>query len=107
GVAELAEPDNLSQKIMEVSLRADNSHQQRQRRGVFLGRYSYASAARKLHLILKESLSKRPSESALKTFDIVKIGQHVLGAEETTRSEAKYGIDVVMFWKQNDTTLYG
>jgi glycosyltransferase involved in cell wall biosynthesis len=79
-------------------------------RSIFLDRYSYRAAARQLRAVIERALANPRSPMP----DLPRLLSHqrrVLGAPamETLPedSSAQQGVDVVVFWKQNDTGLYG
>lgn len=76
-------------------------------RGVFLERYSYAAAARQMRTIITRAVGSRR-----KPLDDLRIllehQRRVLGmAPHPAAMPRGEGIDIVVFWKQNDTGLYG
>lgn len=77
-------------------------------RGKFLDRYSYSAAAEQMHKIIQKSLARKSSITNPNTAKLMEVNRHVLGIPHiSTREQRQSGIDVVVFWKQNDTALYG
>lgn len=77
-------------------------------RSRFLNRYSYAAAALQMREIILRSLSYKYRPSAINTTKLITASHHVLGLPLSTIKIARRGgIDIVVFWKQNDTGLYG
>jgi glycosyltransferase involved in cell wall biosynthesis/GT2 family glycosyltransferase len=77
-------------------------------RPIFLARYSYAAAAKSLHEVIVRALTHRDRS---KTDDLSVLLEHqrrLLAAPLVIpKTDRAVGIDVVVFWKQNDTDLYG
>lgn len=77
-------------------------------RKVFLDRYSYASAARQMRAIITRALgSQRKPMDDLRV--LLAHQRRVLGMPSVSAGGhlQNSGVDVVVFWKQNDTGLYG
>lgn len=77
-------------------------------RGKFLGRYSYAAAASQLRQLFQQSLSRNTRGGGLWANGFHSVMRHALSAHKVAASEPReHGFDIVLFWKQNDTKLYG
>lgn len=77
-------------------------------RKVFLDRYSYAAAARQMRGVITRAL--RVERKPLDGFRVVLEHQRRvlgMGPAQGSRRPRGDGIDIVVFWKQNDTGLYG
>ncbi|MDO8300927.1 glycosyltransferase, partial [Lacisediminimonas sp.] len=108
GVAIAVERDQLAQAIERA---VDASGQwARQVRPAFLAHYSHDAAARTLRTVLKRVLDHA---DPMRTDDLpalVRQQRRLLGLPGSAaprRPPAGRGRDVVMFWKQNDSGIYG
>lgn len=109
GVAIAVKRDDVAMQVKSIA--GDRTFQrewsERVRR-VFLDRYSYASAARQMRTIITRAL-----QSPRKPLDdlgaILGHQRRVLGIASGSAGSLPRGsgMDVVVFWKQNDTGLYG
>jgi glycosyltransferase involved in cell wall biosynthesis len=120
GVAQFVDLQNLPNALLSAVYQSQKDNQKLDsKRSTFLNRYSYAAAAKILRQVFatclkNKSLSKQPVVDHL-----IKSSCHVLGVPELSPwnqsgvlrtsvscapSDAK---DIVIFWKQNDTGLYG
>ncbi|WP_217512861.1 glycosyltransferase family 4 protein [Vibrio metschnikovii] len=70
----------------------------------FLLNYSYHSAALKLKKIIERA--QKSKRKSLDGFDNLKLFQKQIYCKESFNTN-KNGINIVVFWKQNDTGLYG
>ncbi|BBP46143.1 hypothetical protein THMIRHAS_15160 [Thiosulfatimonas sediminis] len=103
GVARLL-PDEPLDKVIAQALKKTLSHSDSLAlRKQFLLNYSYHSAALKLKALIETTLST--PLKPLTGFDDLKRLQHRLFP--IVRANEATGIDIVVFWKQNDTGLYG
>lgn len=74
----------------------------------FLGRYSYTAAASQLRQLFQQSLSRNTRGVGPWAHEFHSVMSHALSAHKTAVSKPlENGIDIVLFWKQNDTKLYG
>ena len=74
----------------------------------FLDRYSYAAAAAQMHELILRSLARKTPNQGPSTARLMEVSRHVLGLPlAPTPKPRQPGVDVVVFWKQNDTGLYG
>lgn len=74
----------------------------------FLDRYSYAAAAAQMHELIQRSLARKTQNKGPSTTRLMEVSRHVLGLPlAPTPKPRQPGVDVVVFWKQNDTGLYG
>ncbi len=108
-VAQLVDPRDISGALRSA---VTQTHQQNQRRATvrsrFLERYSYAAAALQIKLLLERCLARTQLVPAQSTASIVKASRHVLGLPDAPQPLVRLpGVDIVLFWKQNDTGLYG
>lgn len=108
-VAQLVDVDNISSALEKLARSPLKIEQWKKHvRGKFLERYSYASAALVLHDLIKRTLSQKPRNSVFNTAKLVEASRHVLGLPPVfLTSQKSIGVDIVLFWKQNDTGLYG
>lgn len=74
----------------------------------FLKRYSYAAAAAQLRELIYMSLHRQKLNTVISTAKLQEVSRQILGRPvEITPKSREPGIDIVIFWKQNDTGLYG
>jgi len=78
-----------------------------QRRDVFLEAYSYQAIAPKMTDALTRALT-RPKPLPEGTLEFrSEIRRQLESRDSVTASDTPTGLDIVVFWKQNDTGLYG
>lgn len=104
-------PEDLSEKIDEVLSRPEHYRQlQLSGRQLFLGKYSYAAISATMKDAILEAL-KDPGplpEGALGFTEYQKVlAPEKKRTDKNKSMKAAKGIDLVMFWKQNDTGIYG
>jgi glycosyltransferase involved in cell wall biosynthesis len=108
-VAELVSTENMPAALQRVG--GDSEHGKRWQKNVrskFLSHYSYAAAAVQMRELIQRSLSRKTRNIGPSTARLIAVSNHVLGLPlASTPEHRKPGIDVVVFWKQNDTGLYG
>lgn len=110
GVAEALDADSLVDHIRRVVYgpprTAEAVQAVRQR---FLARYSYAAIAEQMGRLISQTLAERPGTkrhwSGLP--DLMAQQRRLLGAQPAAAPVRAPGIDIVVFWKQNDSCLYG
>ena len=74
----------------------------------FLNRYSYSAAGRQLREMILKSLDANNIKKASGISRLKEISYHALGLVHTEiKKICQPGLDIVLFWKQNDTCLYG
>lgn len=109
GVARLVESSNISAELERLGGNIlDVKQWSMDVRDRFLSRYSYHSAALQMRTIIQRCIDRKTKNTLDVTRDLFEISNHVLGlplAEQP--SPRQEGIDIVVFWKQNDTNLYG
>ena len=105
GVAELIDDNDLASQIYSVANRRRNADILNMRKEKFLSNYSYRSAEPILREIFKSVLGKK---------DTIDITEQEVFWESMRRTfvpkvcpKSNSGIDIVLFWKQNDSGLYG
>lgn len=108
-VAEVVEPHEIPKAIERACRDSKFAETWRlQTRRVFLARYSYSSAASTLKLLLMGCLDRKRLSLAPTSARVIDLTRHVLGEpRKATFKSVKSGMDIVVFWKQNDTGLYG
>lgn len=105
GVAELIDEHDLASQIYSVANRKPSAEKLKKRKEKFLSNYSYKSAESTLREIFRSVLNKKGN------IDITE--QEIFWESlrnafvPKVRSNSLSGIDVVLFWKQNDSGLYG
>jgi len=108
GVANLIENKDLSIVIGRTLNSKPTVSENMAVRKRFLENYSYHSAALKLKALIEKTLRQEPR--ALTGFDEIRRYQELLFSPFRTQkilNLAPNPIDIVVFWKQNDTGLYG
>ena len=108
-VAELVSPEDMVSVIARFAGDPEKVQQWRNCvRGKFLERYSYAAAAEQMHKLIKRCLDRKMPITGPNTNSLIAASLNVIGVPAvTTEKESQHGVDVVVFWKQNDTGLYG
>lgn len=108
-VAELVDTEDIPAALERLGGSAAGVDEWRQKvRGKFLQKYSYANAAEKLREIIQKVLKSRQLKPSFSSAELINASNRVLG--KTTgqiRSPIHRGTDIVLFWKQNDTGVYG
>lgn len=111
GLAVEVDEHNILEKLAAVlSGSATSRHSAEELRKAFEAHYSYAAAAKTLRSLAQRLLRQKTDqgdfENRLGSF--LKAQQKVLGtAAVRSKSDSSEGQDVVLFWKQNDSGLYG
>lgn len=108
GLANLIDNDNLAE-IIEKQLASTNTHSEIERkRSKFLNKYSYGAASKELRLLIEQCLKEngKLEHYYLNKFVNVKTLQRMIFNPNQHHS-LDLGKDIVLFWKQNDTNLYG
>lgn len=107
-VAELVSTENMSLAIERLARSEQIEQWQKFVRGKFLCRYSYAAAAMQMRTLIQQCLDRKNHATCL-TNRILEVSHHVLGSPLQSDKNRQHhsGVDVVVFWKQNDTGLYG
>ena len=108
-VAELVSIDDIPAALERLAGREQDVETWRTNvRDRFLRRYSYAAAARQMHDLIKRCLSRGALRKGESYGRLQAVMERALGQPLARKSEAKKtGVDIVLFWKQNDTRLYG
>ena len=110
GVAEVMDTDTLVQSIRRVvygPARTPEAVEEVRRR--FLARYSYSAIAEQMRHLISQTLaaSHRVPRHWHGLPKLMTQQRRVLGAASRASIPHASGIDIVMFWKQNDSCLYG
>lgn len=108
-VAELINVAEIPAAIVRLAGQSERVTQwQRDVRSRFLQRYSYAAAAEQMREMIQRSISRETRKKITSSTELRAVIDHALGRIETSSVTKKNsGVDIVLFWKQNDTTLYG
>ena len=108
GVATLIDGNDLAKELEKAVREGVSSEQAEIRRAAFLKNYSYASAAAQMRSII-EGVMRSGSTRAVDISERLENAQrNALGTQTRKLPHTEGdGHDVVLFWKQNDTTLYG
>lgn len=105
GVAKLLPDRPLDETIEEAFRCPPTEFYNKQLRERFLANYSYNSAAHKLKSLIAKVLKK--DLSSLEGFSLLIEKQKTAFPTQISVQSQQRGIDVVLFWKQNDSGLYG
>jgi glycosyltransferase involved in cell wall biosynthesis len=111
GAAEAVEPKDLTSAIDRA---LETSHQRRrvqlENRDLFLSTYSYSAICRTLVPLITESL-RRPKKLPIDALGFTRMQRPRQSPsrpeKRTPHVDIDGALDVVLFWKQNDTGLYG
>jgi glycosyltransferase involved in cell wall biosynthesis len=77
-------------------------------RNRFLMKYSYAFAADQMRNILQTCLASKRTIATQDSSQLIAASRRLLGLTPRFEPPARtHGVDIVLFWKQNDTGLYG
>lgn len=108
-VAELVAVEEIPEALERLAGKEERIQQwQDEVRGRFLGRYSYAAAASQLQKLFQRSLARDARNRVPSDAMFHAVMQHALGGYAAVGpGRAEQGADIVVFWKQNDTRLYG
>jgi glycosyltransferase involved in cell wall biosynthesis len=75
---------------------------------VFISKYSYAAAAAAMRRVIGDAIKKKPAPMVGLVARLRRASDRVLGVPASKRDRPRAaGIDIVVFWKQNDSCLYG
>jgi glycosyltransferase involved in cell wall biosynthesis len=108
-VAELVDTKDIAAALERLGGNSERVHQWRKDvRSRFLSRYSYAAAAAQMQAIIQRCLTRKQLNPIPDIRSLINASRHVLGlAADKAAANTDTGIDIVLFWKQNDTGLYG
>jgi|GEM_PF-816188 len=73
----------------------------------FLEHYSYAAAGRLMRNVIQKAIKNNDSSRTSDLAVLVEQQRRLTGAVERPDKKREPGVDIVVFWKQNDTGLYG
>lgn len=104
GVAQLLPDERLEEVIERVIYSNVTSGSNLSLRKKFLLNYSYHSAALKLKQVIERA--QKNKRKPLNGFTKLKNLQYKLFPKPASQIQSE-GVDIVVFWKQNDTGLYG
>lgn len=105
GVAKVLDTNNIASVLAEVFTKKQTSNEIDKIRAKFLEKYSYHAAALKMKTMIEGTLKK--PRTSLDEFDkFVDFQKQLFGVKKVETIQKK-GIDIVLFWKQNDTGMYG
>lgn len=105
GVAEYIEEQNLSRQIEQVAIKVIDVEEFAQRRAIFLSNYSYKAAEKTLRQVfidvlkLDENIDVSPYEKFWEQ------QKSIFPIRSINASSGER--DIVIFWKQNDSGIYG
>lgn len=106
GLATLIDPDALPQQLRDiVAGAADDAPRAASRREAFERRYSHAAAAETLHGLLSGLVER--GAAAMPDLQELLAHQRRLLPASVPPARQETGTDIVVFWKQNDSGLYG
>ena len=108
GLATPVDPRRLTEAIVSAAEDRRTEHTKRKQRELYLSKYSYGAAAETLHTIIKRARARRLPEKDEQLEELLRQQRRIFGTSDGAgNAERSTGKDVVLFWKQNDTTLYG
>ena len=111
GVARLIDFQNLPETLEQVGSRNfHNNQDQKSLRDKFLSHYSYQSSAKAIRQVLERAISTRQPEKNTGNNKIISRISNVINCFSSLNTKVvkpSTGVDIVVFWKQNDTGLYG
>lgn len=111
GVAQLIEFNTLPQTLEQVGCRNFYENQDHNSlRDRFLSHYSYQSSAKAIRQVLEQVLSKQKLNETIIGDEVLSKIRHLtnrFNPLDTEVAKTNTGVDIVIFWKQNDTGLYG
>ncbi len=111
GVAIGVDGDEVAAAIERLLSAPQNTAKwKEQTRDKFLGRYSYAAAAQQLRDLVQRAVGRRNRPSIQS--EVQRLEKLIIKASGNYKQESKSatgqsGTDIVLFWKQNDTCIYG
>ena len=109
GAIEPVKMDELSGKIDQILSNSDSYRlKQLKNRDLFLKQYSYKAIGEKIYNEIFHAL-ERPKKLPHNALDFLEIQKEMAAKEAIGNSQSNDGgnWDVVFFWKQNDTGIYG
>lgn len=104
-VAELVDIKKLPEVIIEKAGKSRTALEKLKLRERFIEKYSYEAAGEKLRSLITDVINKRNRNSCSDLKDLISFQRKVFSVPEQT--SLTQGKDIVIFWKQNDTGLYG
>ncbi len=108
GVAVLIDYENLPDQLRRSAIDgAHNKEWYANLRAHFMERYSYRAAAKLMREIVERALRNGPQASLDDLPTMLAHQRRVIGASTQVNLQRAHGTDIVVFWKQNDTALYG
>lgn len=108
GLATPVDPSQLSDAIATAVETPRRGREAGARRAAYLASYSYSAAADTLHTVIERATAGAKKRAHASLQELIRHQHRLFRAlpSENGAQERK-GACVVMFWKQNDTTLYG
>lgn len=73
----------------------------------FLKNYSYAAAGRLMRSVIQKAIKNNDQNRTSDLVSLIAEQRRLIGAAGKIEKKRETGIDIVVFWKQNDTGLYG
>lgn len=108
GVATLIDENNLAEQLSKLASLTLEDVSLAKNREIFLNEYSYSSAAEKLKLIISQVLRRKDAFSAAKLDRLRCVQEQIFQYDNVTTCDTSNGKkDIVIFWKQNDSAIYG
>lgn len=107
GVAQAIDLERLPQMLQEaVKLAASHHEPASETRQQYLRGYSYASAADSLRTLIIRAMHNVDVDRTKNVPKLIEEQRRLFGSSTSTVAPST-GTDIVVFWKQNDTGLYG
>ena len=108
GVAKLIDRENLPEMLKQTVASNDLAGKWRSEiRSRFLASYSYGAASKQMRELIERALRNVQRTPINDLSSLQAHERRVIGEKATVEQQRAPGIDIVVFWKQNDTGLYG
>ena len=108
GVAKLIDRENLPEMLRQTVASNDLAEKWRSEiRSRFLASYSYGAASKQMRELIERALRNVQRTPINDLSSLQAHERRVIGEKATVEQQRAPGIDIVVFWKQNDTGLYG
>lgn len=106
GVAQLIDPENPSKSIINACEHETHEDRQTINRNIFLEKYSYKAIGSILEDIIKIQINKHKDRAPTNEAVLPRIVRECITTHAAPKRKLN-GKNVAIFWKQNDTTIYG
>lgn len=106
GLARRLDPEAVTANLAEAFASGRDISNSRSVRDGFLNGYSYEALSNTMRAVLEEAVDRGPGGQFALSDRLEAAQRRALGLPKQAAPAAS-GADIVVFWKQNDTTLYG